>query len=170
MAPDTTRIDPPFVGDERSSLRAWLDFHRATLLQKCDGLTGEQLATASVPPSSLTLLGLVQHMLVVEWWWFEHIFAGGPMPEPYDTGEDSDFEFHHLTPSEAEGSLELFVQMCAHSRQVEAATADLDVLSVSEERPTRDLRWVMVHMIEEYARHNGHADLLRECIDGVVGD
>jgi hypothetical protein len=170
MALTTTRIDPPLSNDERSSLRGWLDFHRATLLQKCEGLTGEQLVVASVPPSGLTLLGLVQHMALVEWWWFEHIFAGGPMPEPYDTSEDPDFEFHHLVPEEAEASLELFVRLCAHSRQVESGVADLDALSVSEERPIRDLRWVMTHMIEEYARHNGHADLLRECIDGVVGD
>jgi hypothetical protein len=151
-------------------LRAWLDFHRATLLQKCEGLSGAQLVTASVPPSGLTLLGLVQHMALVEWWWFEHIFAGGSMAEPYDTSEDPDFEFHHLVADEADVSLKLFRDLCAHARALEGAADSLDVTSVSSERPTRDLRWIMVHMIEEYARHNGHADLLRECIDGVVGD
>jgi hypothetical protein len=170
MSIEETRIDPPLTADERTSLRTWLDFHRSTLLQKCQGLTGAQLAQASVPPSELTLLGLVQHMTLVEWWWFEHNFAGGDMAAPVDTSEDPDFEFHHVVPEEADAAMEAFVHMCAHSRDIEAAAATLDALSVSPERETRDLRWVMVHMIEEYARHNGHADLLRECIDGVVGD
>jgi hypothetical protein len=170
MSTEVTRIDAPLTADERTTLRAWLDFHRSTLLQKCQGLTGAQLAQASVPPSELTLLGLVQHMALVEWWWFEHIFAGGDMPEPIDTSADPDFEFHHVVPEEADASIAMFEHMCAHAREIEAATTTLDALSASTERQTRDLRWVMVHMIEEYARHNGHADLLRECIDGVVGD
>jgi hypothetical protein len=170
MAAEPDRVDPPLAADERTMLTAWLDFHRATLLQKCDGLTGAELVRASVPPSELSLLGLVQHMALVEWWWFEHIFAAGPSPEPLDTSEDHDFEFHHLVPEEADGALDLFADMCARSRTIEAAAASLDATSVSTERPQRDLRWVLVHMIEEYARHNGHADLLRECIDGVVGD
>lgn len=158
------------MADEREALDAWLDYQRATLLLKCEGLTGAQLAQASVPPSSLTLLGLVRHMLLVEWWWFEHIFAGGPQAAPINTEHDSDAEFNELDPEAAEKDLAMFGQQCAHSRAIVADSESLNVCSVSSERKTRDLRWVMIHMIEEYARHNGHADLLRECIDGVVGD
>jgi hypothetical protein len=170
MPPDVTREEPSFVSDERASLTAWLDFHRATLLLKCEGLTGEQLALASVPPSNLTLLGLLQHMLLVEWWWFEHIFADGPAPSPLDTGEDSEYEFTHLDPGTAVAMKESFLAQCERSRAIVAAASSLEACSVSSERNTRDLRWVLVHMIEEYARHNGHADLVREAIDGVVGD
>jgi Protein of unknown function (DUF664) len=170
MPPGVKRQEPPRVADERTSLSTWLDFQRATLLLKCDGLTGTQLVRLSVPPSELSLLGLVRHMTSVEWWWFEHIFAGGPMPEPIFTGDDLDAEFHDVVPEQAEAELELFARQCEHSRGIVSDAASLDVQSESKGRPTRDLRWVMVHMIEEYARHNGHADLLRECIDGVTGD
>jgi hypothetical protein len=170
MAPEIERIDPPHVSDERTSLAAWLDFHRATLRQKCDGLTGEQLVQASMAPSGLTLLGLVQHMTIVEWWWFEHVFAGGSSPQAFQSDEDPDYEFHALDPGTTEASLAGFVRQCDESRAIVERTPSLDALSVSQERRTRDLRWVMTHMIEEYARHNGHADLLREGIDGVVGD
>jgi hypothetical protein len=133
-------------------------------------LTPEQLVQPSVPPSRLTLLGLVRHMLLVEWWWFEHIFAGGPQPEPINTEHDPDAEFNEAVPEGASEAFEMFDMQCARSREIASTAESLDVLTVSPERKTRDLRWVMVHMIEEYARHNGHADLLRECIDGVVGD
>lgn len=105
------RIEPPLVAGERDMLDAWLDFHRATLATKCDGLTDDQLRERAVPPSSLSLLGLVRHMGEVERSWFRRVLGGK--------------EF--------------------------------------------SLRWIMVHMVEEYARHNGHADLLRERIDGAVG-
>jgi hypothetical protein len=170
MAPEPVRDDPPLVADERTSLTAWLDFHRATLRQKCAGLTGAQMVEASVPPSVMTLLGLVQHMTLVEWGWFENSFAGGPAPEPIDTGHDREFEWRWLEPDRVEAALQAFERQCAHSRAIVAGAESLDVLSANPDEPTRDLRWIMVHMIEEYARHNGHADLLRERIDGVVGD
>jgi hypothetical protein len=171
MAPELVRDDPPLISDERTSLAAWLDFHRATLRQKCEGVPGSDLVKSSVPPSGITLLGLLQHMTLVEWWWFEHIFAGGGMREPIPFDDDDpDVEFHALDPEHTKEAMVAFVSQCAHSRAIVDGAESLDVLSVSPERGTRDLRWVMVHMIEEYARHNGHADLLRECIDGVVGD
>jgi hypothetical protein len=151
-------------------LETWLDYQRATLLTKCEGLTPEELARASVPPSPLTLLGLVRHMALVEWSWFERIFASGTQPEPINTEHDPDADFNDLAPAGASEALELFARQCAHSRVVSAGAESLDALSTSPEREARDLRWILVHMIEEYARHNGHADLLRECIDGVVGD
>jgi uncharacterized damage-inducible protein DinB len=169
MAPDDARVEPTFISDERTALSEWLDYHRATLLLKCEGLTPEQLATASVAPSGLTLLGLLRHMLLVEWWWFEHIFADGKSPEPFDTSDDPEYEFTHLEADVVEPAKSRFLQECEHARTI-VRTASLDDLSKNAERPTRDLRWIMLHMIEEYARHNGHADLIREAIDGVVGD
>jgi hypothetical protein len=170
MVSPVMRPEAPLVADERVALAAWLDFHRATLRQKCDGLNGEQLVRQSVPPSGLTLLGLVRHMTSVEWWWFERIFADGPMPEPIPSDDDPDADFHELAPERAEDQLLAFDRQCAHSRAIVASAPTLDALTRSTERRPRDLRWVMVHMLEEYARHNGHADLLRECVDGIVGD
>jgi hypothetical protein len=164
------REEPPFIAAERPMLDAWLDYHRATLLVKCAGLSGEQLARLSVPPSTMTLLGLVRHMTLVEWWWFEHVFAGDPSPEPIDTSEDPDADFNAGEPASADADLMNFESRCAQSRTIVAAAENLDALSVSPDRPTRDLRWILVHMIEEYARHNGHADLLRQCIDGAEGE
>jgi hypothetical protein len=164
------REEPPKIADERTSLATWLDYQRATLLVKCQGLSGEALAQASAPPSTLTLLGLLQHMLGVEWWWFEHIFVGGDAPEPFATGNDPEWEFTHLLTDQVEETRARFEAQCAHSRAIVEAADSLDVLAASDERTPRDLRWIMVHMIEEYARHNGHADLLREAIDGEVGD
>ena len=170
MPSAVSREDPSIQADERASLVAWLDFHRATLLQKCEGLDGDQLTTRSVPISALTLLGLVRHMWLVEWWWFEHVFADGPSSEPIDTTADPDADFNHLDAANAASNLESFQRQCDHSRLLVAGTPSLDTLSSSSEKAQRDLRWTMVHMIEEYARHNGHADLLREAIDGVVGE
>jgi hypothetical protein len=135
-------------------LTVWLEYQRSTLLWKCEGLDGAALARQVLPPSSLTLLGLVRHMAIVEWWWFDHILTGSSSPEPISTTDD----------------LALFQRQCEVSRAIASAAPSLDVTSTSTEKPTVSLRWVMIHMIEEYARHNGHADLLREQIDGVVGE
>ncbi len=170
MSPAVTRRDPPFEADERTMLNAWLDYHRATLLQKCEGLDPSLLVRASVPPSSLSLLGLVRHMMLVEWWWFEHIFADGPTPEPIATDVDSDADFNLLDPDRVDADMAAFLHQCDHSRVIVEGTDSLNVCSSSSDREARELRWIMVHMIEEYARHNGHADLLRECIDGSVGE
>jgi hypothetical protein len=170
MLSDVPRPEAPLVADERTALSAWLDYERATLALKCAGLSGEQLAQRSVPTSGLTLYGIARHMLGVEWWWFEHIFAGGPMPEPIDSTDDPDADFHDLVAERAAADLAAWERQCAHSRAIVAGVESLNVLSLSPDRRPRDLRWVMVHMIEEYARHNGHADLLRECIDGAVGE
>jgi hypothetical protein len=158
-------------GSERESLEAWLEFHRATLLMKCEGLTPEQLATASCPPSRLTLIGLVRHMTGVEPWF--HDFDGEPEMEMFE-GEDA-FE-----PS-TEHVQRDFANYRASVERARAAAAahDLDYVRdmphwVADDQPRvlrpTSLRWVYQHMIEEYARHNGHADLIRERIDGVTGD
>ena len=170
-APEVDRTDPPPVAGERESLDSWLDFHRATLLMKCQGLTGGQLARRAVPPSSLSLLGLVRHMAEVERAWFRRRFAGETgLGYLYVSDEFPDGDFDHADAAMAEAGLAAFTRECAQARAA-AAGRSLDETFVHEHLGTTfDLRWVYVHMIEEYARHNGHADLLREQIDGATGD
>jgi hypothetical protein len=165
-----TRPVPPLTGDERPMLAVWLDYQRATLLWKCEGTEGAALAHRSVPPSSLSLLGLVRHMAIVEWWWFDHIFTASASAQPITTADDVDVGFDDLDAARAMENIDLFRHQCDVSRGIAAAAESLDVLSASKEKPTVSLRWIMIHMIEEYARHNGHADLLREQIDGAVGE
>ncbi|MFR9777984.1 DinB family protein [Micromonospora sp. MS34] len=168
-APEIVRTPETTVGDERTMLESWLDFHRQTLLMKCAGLTAEQLGTASVEPSALTLLGLVRHMAEVEAWWFRENFAGQRVDYPYFTPEHPDAD-HDVSTADAEADF------ATYRREVELARAaaagrglDETFTEVGAKKRTFNLRWVYVHMIEEYARHNGHADLIRERIDGVTG-
>jgi uncharacterized damage-inducible protein DinB len=171
-APDVERAEPDRIADERTSLEQWLDFHRATLLSKCAGLTAEQLKTRSVPPSALSLLGLVRHMVEVERWWFTGHAAQGPFAYEYCTDADEEADFNALDDADAAADLETFRRECDASRAA-VASLDLDTVVPSlgdHKERTRDLRWIYVHMIEEYARHNGHADLVRERVDGVTGD
>jgi Protein of unknown function (DUF664) len=167
--PPETRPEPPFVADERVMLTTWLDYQRATLMWKCEGLGGEDLARRGVPPSRLSLLGLVRHMTLVEWWWFEQIFSGSDAARPISTDDDDDADFNDLHPELADADLERFHLQCDISRKIVAAADNLDQ-QASAARDAITLRWIMIHMVEEYARHNGHADLLRELIDGVVGE
>ena len=173
------RLDPPLVSDEATSLRAWLDFHRATLRLKADGLTQAQLAQR-LPPSELTLGGLVKHMALVESSWLSRVFLGRPLIAPFDTVDweaDEDWDFHSAAQDTPEELAALHDASIAASDAVLGdALADgegLDRLSVKPGRRTGthfDLRWILMHLVEEYARHNGHADLLRESIDGRTGD
>jgi len=164
------RTEPAFNGPEKSQLEAWLDYHRATLLLKCSGLSFEQLATAAVPPSTLTLLGLLRHMTIVEQYWFHKIFADHDVVPAYDAPDDPDVEFNDLQSATIEEVERDFLDACERSRVI-VSNADLSSLARAAQPSTPiDLRWICVHMIEEYARHNGHADLLRERIDGATGD
>jgi Protein of unknown function (DUF664). len=166
------RVDPGRLAEEREALEAWLEFHRGTLLWKCAGLTGEQLKTRAVPPSTLSLLGLVRHMTEVERWWFRIHAADEDMLFPYSTDDHEDADFDDIESANARADLE------AYEREIELARLavrdkDLDdVVRSHGDHPerTRNIRWIYLHMIEEYARHNGHADLLRERIDGSTGD
>jgi uncharacterized damage-inducible protein DinB len=167
--PPDTRPEPPWRADERPMLATWLDYQRATLLWKCDQLDGDALVRQEVPPSTLSLLGLVRHMTLVEWSWFVHIFAGDPQPAPIATDADRDADFNDLDPARAIGDIEAFERQCDISRSIVEGADSLDAIAASAKRPV-SLRWIMIHMIEEYARHNGHADLLRERIDGAVGE
>ena len=171
-APGITRVNEPYVGDERSMLDGWLDYHRQTLLLKCAGLTAEQLKTASVEPSNLTLLGLVRHMAEVERWWFRRRFAGQDLDGLYCTKARPDGDLDDVADADAAADFATFEAEVDLARKCSAGR-DLDETFVRRRRDgSQDLfslRWVYTHMIEEYARHNGHADLIRERIDGVTG-
>ena len=166
--PDT-RTRPPLVADEREMLVAWLDWHRSTLATKCEDLSPAQLAQRSVPPSPLSLLGLLQHMFEVERGWFRRTLAGEQFEPVYYSDADPDGDFLTLDVDGADEVRARWEAECDNSRAAVAAAPSLDVLGQSRERSV-SLRWILVHMIEEYARHNGHADLLRECIDGRTGE
>ncbi|MET8945957.1 DinB family protein [Streptomyces sp. NPDC004542] len=166
------REEPAQDADERTMLEGWLEYHRRTLAWKCEGLTDEQLRTASVPPSELSLMGLVRHMAEVERGWFRKVLAGEDPGPIYYSEEDQDGEFHLTeadTWQEAYGTWQAEIGMARRH----AAGFGLDDLSKGTGRSTGEpfsLRWIYSHMIEEYARHNGHADLIRERLDGATGD
>ena len=148
-------------------LRDWLDWHRATLLRKCAGLDAAQLAMRPVPSSSLSLLGLVRHMSDTELGWVRQTFRGEQVPDLYYRPDTPDADFKEADPASAE---EDFERYRAEFRAVDAALegATLDDTFTFRER-THSVRWMWQHLVEEYARHNGHADLLREAIDGSAG-
>ncbi|MFE6687592.1 DinB family protein [Streptomyces sp. NPDC057743] len=161
---------PPLNVDKRTTLEGWLDFHRTTLAMKCDGLDDEQAAVASVPPSGFTLMGLVQHMAEVERNWFRRVFAGEEAPPLYDpqadlNGPDGGFEL--AESATLRDALATWRAEIARARECCADRALTDTGRFMGQDV--NLRWIYVHMIEEYARHNGHADLLRERIDGATG-
>ncbi|MFD3534900.1 DinB family protein [Streptomyces sp. NPDC058664] len=165
------RVDPSTTSGEREALEQWLDFHRATLARKCEGLDDAQLRTLSAPPSDLNLLGLVRHMAEVERGWFRRTLAGEETQWIYSTDEDHDRDIHTTDEDTYEEAYATWQAEIAHARGV-AADSGLDDLGKGK-RPngkSYNLRWIYLHMIEEYARHNGHADLLRERIDGATGD
>ena len=173
------RTQTPLRADEVTTLRAFLDYHRDTFRWKCSGLTQAQLAQP-LPPSDMTLGGMMKHLAIVDQSWFEDDFLGRGLMPPFDTVDweaDGDWEWHTAKDDTPEQLLALFDEAVRRSDAVldQALAADgvgLDGLSVAEARDGLgrfSLRWIMVHMIEEYARHNGHADLLRQAIDGQTG-
>jgi hypothetical protein len=172
MADETeiTRIDPPAVAPEKETLLAFLDYQRATLLQKLQGVSEADLQRPAVPPSNLTLLTLVKHLAYVERSWFQWRFKGIDFQFPW-TKEDPDPDFRIEPDETAAGIIAFYQGEVTQSRRI-VAEASLDDLT-ARPWPSGELislRWVVVHMIEETARHNGHADLLREAIDGVTGE
>jgi len=165
----TERIGPPVIAGEREMLRAFLDFHRATLAMKCDGLADEDLRRQSMPPSTLSLLGLVRHMAEVERAWFRKVIGGEDIPLVWSDQGDYQvaYDASAATRSEAFGAWEAEVRL---SRRIEEQAESLDVTGYQASwGEDVSLRLVMLHLMHEYARHNGHADLLREGIDGIVG-
>ncbi|MET0134756.1 MAG: DinB family protein [Kibdelosporangium sp.] len=166
-APEITRPEPPLTGDERAMLLGYLEWQRSTLLWKCAGLTGEQLALRNSPPSILSLQGLLRHMTDVEHSWFVRFISAEPPRYAYRAEEDLDFD--GADAAEAEADYERLLTAWEVSRTV-LAGRQLDDTFREGSRGPMSLRWALLHMIEEYARHNGHADLIRERIDGVTGE
>ncbi|MET9697376.1 DinB family protein [Streptomyces sp. NPDC006529] len=172
---DEQRTLPVQVGDERATLTSILQYQRDTLMMKCAGLTAEQLRSQALPSTSLTLLGLVRHLAEVERGWFRNVVGGEDVRGywPRDAaGRPTEWEVADADPQEAFATWE---RTCELSRAIVDAAASLDVTGryVDEARgidETYSLHYVLTHMIEEYARHNGHADLLREAIDGATGE
>jgi len=163
------RPDPPTSGAEKEMLTGFLDFHRATLLWKCTGVSDADLRRSTVP-SGTCLLGLVKHLAFVEQWWFRVAFGGDePTAPPPWTDDDPDADFRVEPDETTEQILDLYRLMCEQSREVVAA-ASLDDQAAIEGHGHRSLRWILLHMVEETARHNGHADIIREQIDGATGE
>ncbi len=167
--PEPERVWEPFVADERTTLEGFLDKQRTTLLWKCAGLTGEQLARRSVPPSSLSLLGLMRHLTEAERGHFRIEFAGAQVGHPYSTGDRPDAAFTDAAAGNAEQDIAALIAEWDLARAAIAGVG-LDDCFTHPEIGQISLRTQLNHMIEEYARHIGQADLLRECIDGVTGE
>jgi hypothetical protein len=168
IAPAAERTNPPYLADERARLDSWLDFQRATLLHKCAGLTGEQLAGRPVASSELSLLGLVRHMAANERIWFRIRFARADVEDLYESPEyPGGAEFALADPAAAETDFATYLAEVALARAaVQGRSLDE---TFGDEHVTVDLRWLYAHMIGEYARHNGHADIIRELLDGTTG-
>jgi hypothetical protein len=166
-APTPTLADGPTTGTDRPMLEGYLDWQRATLLNICAGLTAEQLAARPIDSSNLSLLGLVRHLTKVERVWWRIRAAGDGSPMVFDPALGKDHDFDHLEPADAAGAV-LALQEEWVACRAAAAGLPLDH-PVDARGETWSLRMVYVHLIGEYARHNGHADLLREQLDGVTG-
>ncbi|GGY31123.1 DinB family protein [Streptomyces djakartensis] len=163
---------PSTTADERTMLEGWLEFHRQTLARKCEGLGDEQLRFASAEPSPLSLMGLVRHMADVERSWFRRVLTNEDVAPLYWSDEDPDGDFH-LAGTDTYQEAHAVWQTEIETARRNAARFGLDDVSEGKHRRTGErfnLRWIYTHMIEEYARHNGHADLIRERIDGATGD
>jgi uncharacterized damage-inducible protein DinB len=179
MTDEHGRPVPSEVAGETATLLGFLDYQRATLEWKCRGLSDEQLRVAR-PPSSITLGGLLKHMAYVEDYWFTEVAGAQPTPEPWasaDTKADPDWDWHSAAADSGADLRALWAERAGRSRAlVQARLRDGADAALIQAHSAWDgqgrvcLRWILVHMIEEYARHNGHADLIRESIDGQTGE
>jgi hypothetical protein len=175
--PDS-RVDPPLLADEATTLRGFLDFHRDTFRWKCQGLTQQQMAQ-SLPPTDMTLGGMMKHIALVESSWFEDVYADRGLMAPYDVIDwdaDPNWEWRTARDDSPEELFALFDEAVGRADAVIEEALAGPGLDGRSSKPSKrkdtefSLRWIIVHMIEEYARHNGHADLIRESIDGQTGE
>ena len=165
---DDRRKPIPMTGSELEILTGFLDNHRTLFEQKCAGLTHAEMSTASIPPSTMSLHGLLRHLSGVERWWFQIQFAGDDVPMLYYTDDDPDQDFESLD-GDIEATFEVWRRECDRSREIVAAAGSLEATGTTKSGNEFSLRWLLVDMIAEYAQHNGHTDLLRERIDGKTG-
>jgi uncharacterized damage-inducible protein DinB len=167
------RPTPPRDVDEKRMLADYIDWHRATLLRKCEGLTDEQLKRRAVPPSNLSLLGLVRHLADVERGWFRRGLGDESSEDaPPIFYSDADPEADIDPPADADAAADIgtyLAEVDRCRRAIEAQNSLDRVIGEDDDGPV-SVRWVLQHMLEEYARHNGHADLLRQAIDGATGE
>ena len=165
----TERKDTPFEGSEKDLLEAFLDYHRATLMQKTAGLSEHDLRR-EMTASGTSLLGLVKHLAYVERWWFQWVHAGDDVDFPW-TDEDPDADFRAEPDETAERIFALYRAEIERNRAI-TSSAQLDAVARRAHRGDArpNLRWVLLHLIQETARHNGHADIVRELIDGATGE
>lgn len=169
-AAEEFRVDPPKVATERELLQGFLDFHRGTLLWKTSGLTGEQLVETRLEPSTMTLLGLIRHVCEVERYWFQCCLDGRPLDILKTWSQEyPDGDFDLVDPAHAEADLADYRETIKLSDEIVAGHSLDDVFKRPKMEPDHSVRYLYFHMIQEYARHNGHADFLREAIDGTVG-
>ena len=169
--PDHPRSDPDLETMELTVLSQFLDFHRATLAMKCAGLDDAVLRQRPIPPSRLSLLGLVRHLTDVEYGWFAECLDDQPEQAFYSTDADPDGDFDNLDAHPVAEVWDRYQVVVAESRRILLATySDGGEMARGTRGRPRNVRWVLTHMVEEYARHNGHADLLREAIDGSTGE
>jgi uncharacterized damage-inducible protein DinB len=176
---DHGRPEPPQEGDEAATLLGFLDYQRATFAWKSGGLSEEQLREV-LPPTSMTLGGMLKHLAYVEDYWFTEVAGGEPTPEPWasvDLTTDPDWDWCSSAENSGAELRTLWSERVERSRRViDALLRRGETETLGETHPAWDgqgrvsLRWVLVHMIEEYARHNGHADLIRQSIDGQTGE
>ena len=162
------RYGTPVAGTEKEVLSGFLDHYRATILAICEGVDDEDLRRPMVP-SGTTLLGMIKHLAYVERGWFQETIAGDPVEYPFDFDADPEADMRAEPHERAEEILDLYRSECARSRQIIDAVSLDDLAKGAGRSADYNVRWVIVHMIEETARHAGHADIIREQLDGVTG-
>ena len=170
--PSSFRRYPENTGDERATLTGFLDYQRGTLEWKCAGLSPEQLARRASPPSTLSLLGIVRHLADVERTWFRRRIASESVPPIFFTETEPDLDFDGAVgdPEVVATAFSAWRREVARAREITSSVKLDDTFVRPGTGETLSVRWLLTHMIEEYARHNGHADLLREAIDGQTGE
>jgi uncharacterized damage-inducible protein DinB len=169
-APKDTRPEVPTAADERTLLDGFLDLHRATLLWKCADLSDDDLRRRSVDPSPMSLLGLVRHLTEVELGWFVHGFARVDVTPAYTSPDNPDGDFNDVDTGDVKEAFAAYQAAVSRCKEAVAGASLDDEFTSRRSGLTFSLRWLYLHMIEEYARHNGHADLMRERIDGATGE